>query len=93
MSLFGVTVGVIVWRRRNHFDCSLAIAGSSHCEQGHAWPAQAIGKMLMPCRAGHTDSRQAPVPPRHALMDLIVPTAASGAGALQVFLLSSSNEA
>ena len=47
----------------------------------------------VPCRAGHTDSRQAPVPPRHALMDLIVPTAASGAGALQVFLLSSSNEA
>ena len=28
----------------------------SASEQGHAWPAQAIGKMLMPCRAGHSQA-------------------------------------
>ena len=30
-SLFGVIFGVIFGSHRNHFDCSLAIAGSSHC--------------------------------------------------------------
>ena len=51
-SFFGVIFGVIFGSHRNHFDCSLAIAGSSHCEHGArlACTGNWQDAHAMPCR-------------------------------------------